>query len=379
MRPVNQGRNMGNETFTLTRLETRRNALGTTRVRRTQDDGSLQPGDVLLRVDRFSLTTNNITYAAFGDAMMKYWAFFPTGDAAWGHMPVWGFADVVASTVDGVAVGERFYGYFPIASHIRMQPARVTARGFYDAAPHRTELISAYNQYTRCRNDPAYAQPLENYQALLRPLFITSFMLADFLEDNGFFGATQVVVSSASSKTAYGTSFCLARPPGLRLVAATSARNRGFVEGLGCYDQTVSYEDVTTLPAGQATLYVDFSGDDDLRATVHHHFGASLVYDCFAGSAQKTGFLEESSLPGPKPLLYFAPVQIRKRNADWGPQEVNRRFNEAQKRFIAEVSRPGNRWMTLVQGRGFEAAQQVIAELHGGRVDARHAHVIQLG
>ena len=44
---------------------------------------------------------------------------------------------------------------------------------------------------------------------IVRPLFITSFMLADFLQDNAFFGARQVVVSSASSKTAYGTAFCL--------------------------------------------------------------------------------------------------------------------------------------------------------------------------
>ncbi len=370
---------MSNDAFTLTRLQTRRNALGTTRITRTQDDGGLAAGDVLLRVDRFSLTTNNITYAAFGDAMMKYWSFFPTGDAEWGHMPVWGFADVVTSTVEGVEAGERFYGYFPIASHIRMRPARVTARGFYDAAPHRVELISAYNQYTRCSSDPAYAQPLENYQALLRPLFITSFMLADFLEDNRFFGATQIVVSSASSKTAYGTAFCLGPRGGVRLVAATSGRNRAFVESLGCYDQTLSYEEVATLPANQPTLYVDFSGDDDLRAVVHHHCGEFLVHDCFAGSAQKTRFLEEAFLPGPKPQLYFAPVQIRKRNANWGPQEVNRRFNEAQGRFIAEVSRPGNRWMTLVPSHGLEATRQVIADLHAGRVDPRQAHVVRIG
>ncbi len=370
---------MNDGAFTLTRLLTRKNALGTTRIDSAPDDGHLSPGEVLLQVDRFSLTTNNITYAAFGDAMMKYWSFFPSGEAEWGHMPVWGFADVVASTVEGLAVGERFYGYFPIASHVRMQPARVTERGFYDAAPHRNELISAYNQYTRCSSDPAYAQPLESYQALLRPLFITSFMLADFLEDNGFFGAAQVVVSSASSKTAYGTAFCLGRRVGLQLVAATSARNLGFVESLGCYDRALAYDDLKSLRADRPTLYVDFSGDDALRSAVHHHFGAALVYDCFAGSAQKAAYLEESDLPGPKPLLYFAPVQIRKRNADWGPQEVNRRFNAAQQRFVAELSRPGNRWMKLVEGRGFEAARQAIADLHAGRVDAQHAHVIQLG
>ena len=259
-----------------------------------------------------------------------------------------------------------------------MTPVRVTGRGFYDGAPHRGELVSAYNQYMRCSHDAGYDPALEDYQMLVRPLFITSFMLADFLEDNAFFGARQVVVSSASSKTAYGTAFCLRRREGRSLVALTSERNRGFVENLGCYDQVLPYAGALRLPAEVPTLYVDFAGNDALRATIHHHFGAALVYDCYAGSAQKTTFLAESPLPGPKPLLYFAPVQIRKRNADWGPQEVNRRFNEAQGRFIAELSRPGNRWMALAQSQGFEAAQQVIADLHGGRVDPRSAHVVRL-
>ncbi|HEX5738828.1 MAG TPA: DUF2855 family protein [Hydrogenophaga sp.] len=368
-----------NNTFTLTRLETRKNALGTTRVLATQDNAALQPGEVLMKIDRFALTTNNITYAAFGDAQLKYWSFFPTGDADWGHMPVWGFADVVASTVEGVDAGERFYGYFPIASHFRMQPVRVTPRGFYDGAPHRADLVSAYNQYMRCSNDAGYSLALEDFQMLVRPLFITSFMLADFLEDNGYFGAKQIVVSSASSKTAFGTAFCFDARDGITLIGATSAGNRAYVEGLGCYDRVVNYAEVSTLPADVPTLYVDFAGNDAFRATVHHHFGDALVYDCYAGSAQNTAFLSQTGLPGPEPKFYFAPVQIRKRNADWGPQEVNRRFNEAQGRFIAKLAEPGNRWMALAQGDGFSHAQGVIADLHAGRVDPQKAHVVRLG
>ena len=86
------------------------------------------------------------------------------------------------------------------------------------------------------------------------------------------------------------------------------------------------------------TLYVDFSGDEALRARVHRHFGEALVYDCFAGSAQNTGFLRDTGLPGPAPKFYFAPVQIRKRNADWGHAEVNRRFNDAQLAFIERIA-----------------------------------------
>jgi hypothetical protein len=360
----------------LTRLLTDKTALNHTRI----DAAPLAPvgeGEALLKIRRAAVTTNNITYAAFGEAM-QYWNFFPTGQDAWGHMPVWGFADVVASTVPGVEVGERFYGYFPIASHLRMKPVRVTERGFYDGAEHRLALTSAYNQYTRVTADPAYRAADENYQMLVRPLFITSFMLADFLQDNAFFGARRLVVSSASSKTAYGTAFCLEGLADVELVALTSAGNKAFVEGLGCYHRAVTYDELQTIATDLPALYVDFSGDEDLRAKIHHHFGAVLVYDCFAGSAQNTNFLRYTGLPGPEPKFYFAPVQIRKRNADWGHAEVNRKFNEAQLAFIRRISDSRKPWMALREHAGFEAAQGLIADLHAGRIDPSAGHVVVL-
>ena len=364
-----------NDTLTVTRLLTRRNALDQSRLDVHPQAAALADGEVWLKIDRIALTTNNITYAAFGDSM-QYWNFFPTGIADWGHMPVWGFADVIASGVEGVAVGERFYGYFPIASHLRMQPVRVSKRGFYDGAAHRQSLTSAYNQYTRCSADPVYARADEDHQMLLRPLFITSFMLADFLGDNGFFGAKRLVVSSASSKTAFGTAFCLQGSPGIERVALTSPRNRDFVVDLGCYQRTLSYDELATLDTVTPTLYVDFSGDDALRARVHRHFGDALVYDCFAGSAQKAQAPEHAALPGPRPVLFFAPVQIKKRNAEWGPQVVNQRFGDAQRGFIRHLSEPGNRWMRVVVHRGFEAAQGLIADLHEGRTAPIEGHVV---
>lgn len=366
-----------NDTLTVTRLLTRKNALNQSRVESVSLPLPLAAGEVLLKIDRVALTTNNITYAAFGDAM-QYWNFFPTQDADWGHMPVWGFADVVRSGTAGVEVGERFYGYFPIASHIKMQAVRISPRGFYDGSEHRLSLTSAYNQYMRCSQDAAYVKADENYQMLVRPLFITSFMGADFLQDNDFFGATRIVISSASSKTAYGTAFCLAGKYPVELIGLTSARNRQFVEQLGCYQQTVTYDALTALDKEQPTLYLDFSGDEALRATVHHHFGAALKYDCFAGSAQNTGFLRDTGLPGPEPKFYFAPVQIKKRNADWGHDLVNQRFNEAQTSFIRRVSDPAHTWMRVVEKHGFVAAQQLIEDLHAGRTDPLQGNVVVL-
>jgi hypothetical protein len=367
-------------TSSLLQLQSDKRDLARTRVV-TQPVPELTPGEVLLTIDRLAVTANNITYAAFGDVPhLRYWSFFPTGDAAWGHMPAWGFANVVESTVEGIAIGERFYGYFPIATHAVMQPIRISERGFYDGAPHRLDLTSAYNQYQRVLTDGAYREADENYQALLRPLFITSFMLADFLEDNAFFGAKRVVVSSASSKTAYGTAFCLEHRTDIVREGLTSQGNKAFVEGLGCYSRALPYDAVTQLPNDEPALYVDFSGDAALRRRVHEHFGQNLLHSCYAGSAHSHEHLRESkeTLPGPAPQPYFAPYQIKKRNADWGPAEVTRRFNDAQLRFIRRVSDPDRPWMSVKEHRGFEAAAALVDALVKGRVDPREGHMVVL-
>ena len=78
-------------------------------------DAPLVDGQVRVRVDTFALTANNITYAALGD-MLNYWSFFPSGEEGWGIVPVWGFGTVMESTHPDVAVGERLYGYWPMAT-----------------------------------------------------------------------------------------------------------------------------------------------------------------------------------------------------------------------------------------------------------------------
>ncbi len=362
----------------INRLLTDKSSLGETRADRVNVSYSCADGDVVLKVNHVAVTTNNITYAGFGDAM-NYWQFFPTDIDGWGHMPVWGFADVVQSKMADLEVGERIYGYFPIASHLIVRPHRITERGFYDDVPHRRELISAYNQYTRCSIDPGYTSETENLQCLLRPLFITSYMLADYLIDNQVFGAQQMVVSSASSKTAYGTAHCLKlNDPDCHLVALTSPRNIDFVKALGCYDEVLTYAQMANTPANVATAYVDFSGDEALRTAIHTHFGDQLVHDCFAGSAQNTDYLQDLGLPGPKPKFFFAPVQIRKRNKDYGGAELTRRFSAAQNAFIAHVSSGNPPWMRVEEHVGFQAAEKLIDDLHAGRCAPNTGNIIRI-
>ena len=216
-------------------------------------------GEVVLALDRFSLTTNNITYAAYGDAI-GYWQVFPTGGDDYGLMPVWGFADVAASRAPGVEVGARVFGYFPMADTLVVQAEKISKGGFADAAPWRKAVPDIYNRYVLCAADANYDAALENPEALFRPLFITSYTAVDFLREHDFFGAEQVVVSSASSKTAYGAAWCMARDD-VRLIALTGDRNRAFVEGLGAYQAVHGYDEIERLPTDVPTLYLDLAGD----------------------------------------------------------------------------------------------------------------------
>jgi hypothetical protein len=349
---------------------------------------ALANGEARLAIDTFALTANNITYAAFGEAM-KYWDFFPAPPpdrAVWACLPVWGFADVVESRTEGVAVGQRVYGYYPAGSHLVVAPIRVARSGFADGCAHRQELAAVYNQYGFTAADPGWSPALEGLQAVLKPLFITSFLIDDFLADNAFFGARQLLLSSASSKTAFGTAFCLARrrgTPGLpRVVGLTSPGNVGFTSALGCYDAVLPYAEVASLPRGEPAVYIDFSGDAPLRRTVHEHFGhAALMHSASIGGTHWQALGTGSGLPGPRPTLFFAPAQIKKRSAPppegWGPAELQRRIGEAWGGFLQRIATADPPWVRITTQAGPQALRSTYLALLEGRIEANQGLMIR--
>jgi hypothetical protein len=345
----------------------------------------LAPGEVRLRVDRFALTANNITYAAFGEAM-KYWQFFPAAEAAWGCLPVWGFATVTESRAEGVAEGRRIYGCLPAGTHLVVQPLRVTASGFQDASAHRQELAAVYARYDFCDADPAWHPDTEGLQAVLRPLFVTSFLIDDFLAEHSFFGAAQVLMSSASSKTALGTAFCLARrrgqPGAPRLCGLTSPANLAFATRLGFFDEVRDYATVGGLDPALATVYVDFAGNTQLRRQVHEHFAGTLAYSCSVGGTHWQALGSGGGLPGPRPTLFFAPAQIKTRSAPpplgWGPGGLQQRLGAAWAGFVHGLQRPGARGLHIVARSGTASLQQAYAELLAGQANAGEGLTLSL-
>ena len=329
-----------------------------------------EDGEALLRADRVGVTANNVTYAVLGDAF-RYWEFFPAATPGHGRVPLWGFCEVVASRAPGVEVGQRLYGYLPTASHLRVRPDGAGPHGFRDAAPHRAALPSPYNAYALTTGDPAYDAGHEDLQVLYRPLFFTSFVLADFLVDGGTAGAGTVALSSASSKTAYGTAFLL-QSAGVRTVGLTSTRNLSFTASLGCYDEVRSYDDVRGLEQAP-TAYVDCAGSTPLRAELHDHLGAQLLADVVVGVTHQDSS-PAGTLAGARPSVFFAPDRMRKRTADWGRAGLDERFAQAWSSFVPVVSQ----WVDVAVGHGPAALRDVWQEVLAGSSDPRTGHVLQL-
>ncbi|WP_280152971.1 DUF2855 family protein [Piscinibacter sp. XHJ-5] len=352
---------------------------------RSVDDAAatspLPAGAVRARIDLFALTSNNVTYGAFGDTM-HYWDFFPCEVAGFGHVPVWGFADIVESQAEGVVVGDRCYGYYPMSSHVILEPVQAGRTGFVDAAAHRQALHALYNKYLCTTGDPLYRREHEAEIALLRPLFTTSFLIDDFLADQGFFGARSVVLASASSKTAYGTAFCLSQrrgtPGAPRIVGLTSPANVAFTRGLGCYDDVVAYDEFERLPADEPCVYVDMSGSAPLRERVHAHWNDRLMHSCAVGGTHWSELGGGQGLAGPRPVLFFAPAQAQKRIAEWGGAGLAQRIAAAWTAFMKPVTDPASPWLTVVRGHGAREVEAAWRGLIEGGADPRRGQVLRL-
>ena len=373
-------------TLSVTELLVRKDQLGTTTVR-TAATTALADGQVRVGIAHFALTSNNITYAAMGDAM-QYWQFFPVeagaNGVAWGRIPVWGFGTVMASNHPDVAVGERIYGYFPMSSSVDLSPGKLSATSFLDTAPHRAQLHAVYNQYTRCATDPFYTADTEDVQALLRPLFITSWLIDDFLADNDFFGATAnpvqpalLLLSSASSKTAYGTAFQLAQRAGVEVVGLTSPGNVAFCESLGCYHRVLTYDQLDQIASDAPSIYVDFAGNAAFRMAVHTHC-KNLKYSCSIGATHVSEMGGAKDLPGPKATLFFAPAQIKKRSMDWGPQGLGQRLVQSWQAFVRQATHSERPWLRVEQHKGPADVQAAYQHVLGGKGDPRVGHMLSL-
>jgi len=336
----------------------------------------LAAGEARISVDTFGLSANNITYAVYGETM-RYWECFPgpvEDGVSWGRVPVWGFGDVVESNVSDLVVGQRVYGYFPMADELVVQPGRFDDHGFSDLAPTRGAVPSVYSRYGYVESDRIYRPERESQHMLLWPLFVTSFVVDDFLGDHDLYGAGTAVVSSASSKTAIGAAFLLAERPDIEVVGLTSPANLEFVRSLDCYDSVLPYADITDL-ATAATCYLDVAGRKDITHAVHSHLGDHLRYSMVIGDTHWDNVAAgDGALPGPRPEFLFAPDQIAKRRKEWGREGFEVNVATAWDRFAPWT----DGWLRIRSASGAAAVEAVYLSVLDGQVNPRDGDICSL-
>lgn len=339
----------------------------------TSDTSELEAGEVLFRIDKYALTTNNITYAVVGHRM-KYWDFFPV-DEQWGIVPVWGFAEVVESKNESIAVGTRYYGYYPMSSYLKVKAGKVNPFGFTDISEHRQALASIYNFYTNTKMDPGYNQAKEDYMPIIKPLFATSFLNYYFLQESNFFEADQIAITSASSKTGLGLAYLLRHnkaTDGKTVIGLTSKRNVEFVEKTGYYDQVIAYDDVIEQMPDKATTIVDMAGNADLLHKIYEAMGAQLKYISLIGLTDWQASKSSGKIPVAQ--LFFAPTHAENKIKEWGNETFTVRLSKSLKEFTADAAS----WMELAYINSKDATQELYLDMLNGKVNPSIGYIISI-
>lgn len=339
---------------------------------------ALGDGEVRLKIESFSVTANNITYAVIGD-MFGYWNFFPA-EGDYGVVPMWGHAVVNDSLHPDITVGERVYGYLPMGTHLDILPGKISAGGFTDMAAHRQPMSPIYNQYSRLAADPEHDPAKEAERMLFGPLFKTGFLIEAMFRREGWFGAHNLVMTSASSKTSMAlASVAKDLSPDIKRIGMTSPGNVDFVRGACLYDEVISYDEVDNLPK-TASVSVDFAGNSGLLRGIHEVLGDALKYSCLVGAthvdargANSAGGGGDSAMPGPKPILFFAPDHAVATVQELGPKGFGEAVGKSWKNFLSAVEGV----IAIDERHDLDAAANAFVETLEGRTDPQIGIIIR--
>ncbi|MEL7531647.1 MAG: DUF2855 family protein [Bacteroidota bacterium] len=333
----------------------------------------LQEGEVRLAIEKYALTTNNITYAVSG-FKLKYWNFFPA-EEPYGVIPVWGYGRVIDTKQPEINIGERYYGYFPMATYCTVVPHKVKAFGFSDSAAHRQEMAPVYNQYLRVAAAAEQDAAVDNYTPIIKPLFATSFLIYQFLKSQAFLDAEQLIITSASSKTSLALAFNLHQhqaTDGKKIIGLTSARNAQFVQGTAYYDSVLAYEDHLQIDPQKAVI-VDMSGNHSLLQNLSDHLGELIQHIALVGLTDWKAAGRFSNIP--KTQFFFAPNHFKTFYQEYGAERANQMLNEALVGFIHDMKE----LTELAFITDFEQLSQLYLEMVDGKVDPKKGYVVKIG
>ena len=346
------------------------------------DSPSIDEGEIAVQIESYAFTANNVTYGVAGNTI-GYWKFFPAEhneNNAWGCIPMWGFAEVVESNNTNFKNGERLFGYFPAADSLTLSPIKVSDQSFSDGKEHRKELPPVYNNYVRLAGDKDYDESMDAVRALLFPLHITAFCLCDSLAEDSYLGASQVIIVSASSKTAIGLAQGLAdAEDSPKIVGLTSAANAKFVKSLGCYDEVISYDEMNHLDYSAGSVMVDMAGNREILGTLHTELGDQMLKCLTVGMTHWDNETTAEDALGQAMLrdrteFFFAPAHIQKRIGDWG----HAGYAEKTNLFMNARALQSKDWMQVKEISGLENFTSTYEDVVAGKINPNEGIIVNL-
>ena len=362
-------------------LQTLKNDLSKTRIVQTKNP-EIEAEEISVSIESFAFTSNNVTYGVAGNTI-GYWQFFKTTEDAnneWGCIPVWGFAKIIKSNVDELIVGERLFGYFPPGDILNLKPIKVTNQGFADGKEHRKDLPAVYNNYLRLSGDANYDNSIDNIRSLLFPLHITSFCICDALQDEAYFGADQIIIVSASSKTAIGLAQGLQETSSaLSIIGLTSQKNLGFVKNLGCYDEVITYDHLSNVNFNLKSVMVDMAGSREILGTLHGSLADNMLKCLTVGMTHWDNEVTAEDALGQAMLrerteFFFAPAHIQKRVIDWGYEGYNQKTTD----FMKARSNQSIDWMQVKKINGLKNFISTYEKFVSGDINPNEGIIVEL-
>ena len=362
-------------------LQTLKNDLSKTRIVQTKNP-EIEGEEISVSIESFAFTSNNVTYGVAGNTI-GYWQFFKTTEDAnneWGCIPVWGFAKIIKSNVDELIVGERLFGYFPPGDILNLKPIKVTNKGFADGKEHRKDLPAVYNNYLRLSGDANYDSSIDNIRSLLFPLHITSFCICDALQDEAYFGADQIIIVSASSKTAIGLAQGLQETSSaLSIIGLTSQKNLGFVKNLGCYDEVITYDHLSNVNFNLKSVMVDMAGSREILGTLHGSLADNMLKCLTVGMTHWDNEVTAEDALGQAMLrerteFFFAPAHIQKRVTDWGYEGYNQKTTD----FMKARSNQSIDWMQVKKINGLKNFISTYEKFVSGDINPNEGIIVEL-
>ncbi len=333
---------------------------------------TLSENEVLLKIDKYALTSNNVTYAVIG-FQVKYWDFFPAPEP-WGIVPVWGFATVAESRHPDVQIGEKVYGYFPMSEYLIIKPGKITDFSIVDISTQRAAMAAIYNTYNREGMTLKYPDKVEDFLPIVKPLYVTSYLINEFLKNEDFFGAENVIITSASSKTAIGLAFTLKKlqtDHGKKIIGLTSTKNVDFVKRTGLYDEVIDYKNIASSISSKPSIIVDMAGNGALNMALFKQLNDNLKHLCNVGLTDWSKASLQSKIPVAK--FFFAPtfaqIFFRKHGVLKGQEIVTKALNS----FILTAKI----WIDLEYLHSFEDLQSTFVAMINGNVDPSKGYIFK--